>query len=47
MYADDTLVYSSIDTTDDCIQLQRDLLELENGPKYIVVFCGMLPHYFG
>ena len=33
MYADDTLVYSSINTTDDCIQLQRDLLELEKWSK--------------
>ena len=33
MYADDTLVYSSINTTDDCILLQRDLLELEKWSK--------------
>jgi len=33
MYADDTLVYSSIDTIDDCIQLQRDLLGLEKWSK--------------
>ena len=26
MYADDTLVYSTINTIDDCIRLQRDLL---------------------
>jgi len=35
MHADDTLAYSTVNTIDDCIQLQRDLLELENGPKYI------------
>jgi len=29
IYADDTLVYNSINTTDDCIQLQKDLAELE------------------
>ena len=28
MYTDDTLVDSSINTIDDCIQLQRDFLEL-------------------
>jgi len=33
MYADDTLVYSTINTIDDCIQLQRDLLELEKWSK--------------
>ena len=27
IYADDSLVYSSINAIDDCIQLQRDLLE--------------------
>ena len=35
IYADDTLVYSCINTIDDCILLQRDLAELENGLK-----CG-------
>ena len=29
MYADDTLVYNVINTTDDCVQLQNDLLLLE------------------
>jgi len=33
MYADDTLVYSTISTIDDCIQFQRDLLELEKWSK--------------
>jgi len=33
MYADDTLVYSTINTIDDCIQLQWDLLELEKWSK--------------
>ena len=28
-YANDTLVYSTINTIDDCIQLQRGLLELK------------------
>ena len=28
IYADDTLVYSCINTMDDCILLQRDLAEL-------------------
>jgi len=30
---DDTLVYSCINTIDDCIQLQRDLAELEKWAK--------------
>ena len=33
MHADDTSVYSTINTTDDCVQLQRDLLELEKWSK--------------
>ena len=33
IYADDTLVYSCINTIDDCILLQKDLAELENGLK--------------
>jgi len=35
IYADDTLVYSCINTIDDCIQLQRDLAELE---KWAIVW---------
>ena len=33
IYADDTLVYNCINTIDDCIQLQRDLAELEKWAK--------------
>ena len=33
IYADDTLVYSCINTIDDCILLQRDLVELEKWAK--------------
>jgi len=33
MYADDILVYSTISPIHDCIQLQRDLLELEKWSK--------------
>ena len=33
IYADDTLVYSCINTIDDCILLQRDLAELEKWAK--------------
>ena len=33
IYADDMLVYNCINTIDDCIQLQRDLAELEKWAK--------------
>ena len=33
IYTDDTLVYNCINTIDDCIQLQRDLAELEKWAK--------------
>ena len=32
-YVDDALVYNSINTTDECIQLQKDLAELEKWSK--------------
>ena len=32
-YADDTLIYNTIHNIDDCLQLQRDLAELEKWTK--------------
>ena len=34
LFADDTVIYLAIKSTDDCIQLQQDLLNLEKWESY-------------